>query len=216
MMRAMDREDLFQQEADRRGWQFSIDDDEGVVDLPFRFFTNGVGRSVSNLLMGTYGDEDVMAFDFEWNSIVGGTFQATTTTTSTCAVAAVAIDAPSLMVSHESLWDRIAHPSRHEVWKADDEAFERRFKITTPEPDFAAALFTEEVRAWFVEAIADTDVSFELAGPWILAFTKELAPAEITPVLLDALLGFRSRVPDAVFEGWPAPDDETPAEAPPG
>lgn len=200
----MTREEELEALAAAHGWTFSIEDPEDLLRLPFHFFRDGVAHGVSDVIEGAVEGRDVVGFDYEWRIVVGGAAEAPMTLDTSCAVVALPADCPEVMVSHETTAHWLAHPLHHRVFESKREDFARAFRVTTTHEDFAARVLDEPMERWFLEAIPDHDLCFEIAGPWLLCFTRRRDPA-FTPTVMGAAVEVAGRIPAAAFEGLPVP-----------
>ncbi len=201
----MTREDDLEALASTNGWSFSIEDHDDLISLPFRFFTDGVAHGVTDVIEADRRGRDVVAFDYEYRSITMGTFQAPMTFDTSCAVVALSVVCPELMVSHETTGHWLAHPTHHEVFAHERPDFARGFRITTTDPAFAAVVFDDPMERWFLEELPDRALCFEIAGAWLLSFTHRRDPDQVTMVM-DAAIALADRIPSAAFDGLAAPD----------
>lgn len=200
-----DREDELQTLATEKGWSFSIvDDDDLLAPLSFRFFTNGVAHSVSDVIEGTLRDRGFVEFDYEWGTIAGGAMEIPTTFDTSCAVTAIPAICPELMLSHETTAHWLEHPRHHEVFTSEREDFARRFRVTTTDPAFAAAILDPTMEQWFLDTPLDHDLCFEINGSWLMCFTH-LRPAAEVPIVIGGLVSFLERIPTAAIDALPEP-----------
>jgi hypothetical protein len=200
-----DREDELQALATAQGWTFSIvDNDDLLTTLSFRFFTNGVAHNISDVIEGTLRDRGFVEFDYEWQSRAGGTLEVTMTLVESCAVVAIPALCPELMVSHETTAHWLEHPFHHEVFTSEREEFARRFRVTTTDPAFAAAILDPAVEQWFLDSPPEHDLCFEINGSWLMCFTHRRDAAEV-PIVIEAAVAFAERIPTAAIDALPAP-----------
>jgi hypothetical protein len=202
------REDDLEALATSNGWTFSIEDHDDLYLLPFRFFTNGVTAgipgSVMDVIEAVRDGKDVVAFDYEYRALELGMLEVPATFDTSCAVVALPVVCPEVMVSHETTSHWLIHPAHHEVFVHERPDFARGFRITTTHPDFAAAVFDDPMEQWFLNEMPDHDLCFEIAGSWLMCFTRR-RDAEQVPMIMDAAIAFANHIPDAAFDSLPAP-----------
>jgi len=198
------REDELEALATANGWNFSIEDHDDLILLPFRFFSGGVAHGVTDVIEGARDGRDVVAFDYEYRAVTMGMLETPMTFDSSCAVVALPVVCPELMVSHETTGHWLVHPTHHEVFVHERPDFARGFRITTTDTDFAAAMFDDSLERWFLEELPDRDLCFEISGSWLMAFTHR-READQVPMLMDAAIALADRIPAAAFEGLPTP-----------
>ena len=200
----MTREEDLEALAAANSWTFSIEDHDDIASIPFQFFRNGVAGVVMDTLEGEREGRDFVAFDYEWRMLSLGMLEAESTFDSSCVLTALAAECPELMVSHETTSHWLSHPGHHEVFTSERQDFARAFRVTTTHPDFAAAVFDEAMEAWLLDAGADHDLCYEIAGPWCLVFTRRREVDEV-PTVIDAAVAFLRHIPPAAFDGLPVP-----------
>jgi hypothetical protein len=88
------------------------------------------------------------------------------------------------------------HLALHDV-EFESEEFNRRFNVRGSDRRFANDLVDARMIQWLLTV--DGAFEFEVAGRWILCFSKKRRPTELIP-LLGTLQRFRDRVPRVVFE----------------
>ena len=200
----MTREDDLESLANANGWTFSIEDQDDIASIPFRYFANGVAGVVMDTIEGERSGRDFVSFDYQWRMPSLGMLEAESVVDSSCVLTALPVECPELMVSHETAAHWLSHPGHHHVFTSERPDFARAFRVTTTHPDFAAAVFDEAMEARLMEAGADHDLCYEIAGPWSLVFTRQREPQEL-PKVIDAAVAFVLNIPPAAFEGRPVP-----------
>jgi hypothetical protein len=153
---------------------------------------------------GARNTRDFVAFDYEYRAIELGMFAVPETFDVSCAVAALPAECPEIMVSHETTSHWLAHPAHHEVFVHERADFARGFRITTTDPDFAAAVFDDAMERWFLDELPDRDLCFEIAGSWLMCFTHRRDAGEV-PMIIDAAIAVADRIPPTAFDGLPTP-----------
>jgi hypothetical protein len=175
--------------------------DDEVTRLTLRVLTSVVDRDVDQVLHGSWDDSDVVIFDLRRG-------YGPLAVRSSCAITVVPYDFPFTVVtnrrSEDGLEPLLALPITEPMAPGIAEGFE----VRTADPVFVQALLVDELADWLLLwSDRDPYLGFELAGPWLLAFTPLLEPDRF-PDLLDALLGFRDRVPEPIFGSYPMPDPD--------
>ena len=199
----MTREDDLEALAAANGWTFSIEDPEDLLALPFRFFTNGVAHGVIDVIEGERDGRDFVGFDYSWGIVALGAAEASMTSEASCVVTALPAVCPELMVTHSSATHRFTHPGHHADFASERPDFARSYHVSGTDAAFTASVFTDEVERWFL-ALEDRELSFEIAGPWLMGFANLREPAEI-PALIDATVALTRLIPASAFEGHPDP-----------
>lgn len=200
----MTREDDLEALATANGWTFSIEDHDDLLTLPFRFFTNGVAHGISDVIEGARDGRDFVAFDYEWRIVALGAAEAAMTDDASCVVTALPADCPELMVSHTTATHRFTHPGHHTDFGSERPDFARAYRVTGTDEAFTSSVLSEEVERWFLDELGDPELCFEIAGPWLMGFTRRRDPVQV-PAMADATVAFARLIPASAFEGRPDP-----------
>ena len=192
------REDLALM-ARQLGLGYTPEDLAGCLSLPFSLLQRGDGRGAENVLQGTWQDLPVREFDYWYyeESTDSKGNRTRTTYRFSCAVPEVDLSMPALTVYRENLLTRLAdHLAMHDIEFESDE-FNRQFNVKGSDRRFANALLDARMLRWLLTV--DGAFQFEVAGRWVLCFSKRRAPMELIP-LLGTLKGFRDHVPRVVYD----------------
>jgi hypothetical protein len=200
----MTREDDLESLANANGWTFSIEDQDDIASIPFRFFANGVAGVVMDTIEGERAGRDFVSFDYQWRMPSLGMLEGESVVDSSCVLAALPAECPELMVSHETTSHWLSHPGHHQVFTSERPEFARAFRVTTTNPDFAAALFDEAMEARLLAEGADHDLCYEITGPWSMVFTRRREVEELSSVI-EAAVAFVQHMPPGAFDGLPVP-----------
>lgn len=181
------------------GFRYSHDDPFGLVGLPFPIFGKGDGRGVENVAWGEYEGNEVRTFEYwyydESTDSKGNTSR--DYSRFTCAVTTLPSSLPSASIAPESLWTRLADHVGFRDVEFESEEFNRAFQVKSPDRRFVTYLVDARMMGWLLAARPGW--TFEIAGPWLLAYGDRMSPSRV-PVLLAAVDGFRDHVPDVVWE----------------
>jgi hypothetical protein len=163
--------------------------------MPFPLFSRGDKRRFRGELSGRWGGIDLREFDLaviETDSNGSGG-----TTWYSCAVTEIAAWSPPLVISAETLADRIGlHLGSAEV-PLESEQFSRTFSVKCTDARFATAFLDARMMAWLLAH--GRGWTFEVSGRWVLCYRKLLRARDLVP-LLGTLRGFSDHVPRVVSE----------------
>jgi hypothetical protein len=185
------------------GLQFSIDDTQRIVDLPFALFRRGDGDKVDLVLSGTHNQMSLDLFDFQYYDesydSKGGRHR--TYHYLTCALLNLPVACPHLRVGHEGFFSRLgSHLGLKDIeFEYDD--FNRKFRVKCDDQKFAFSLFDAAMMEWMLGAGGFETV--ELGGPYVLLAANQLAPSDWT-YLIRWLEAFKAKVPAVVLSTYPA------------
>jgi hypothetical protein len=189
--------------ARQLGLAFSREDTVGCLGFPFGLLSRGDGRGTENVMWGTWQGIPVTEFDY-WFYEESTDSQGRTTRSYSrfsCAVTEIRAACSPLTLARENLLTRLAdHVGLHDI-EFESEAFNRAFNVKARERKFANDLVDARMMQWLLGV--DDRFQFEVAGSWILVFTRRLRPTELVP-LLGTAQQFREHVPRVVFELYPA------------
>jgi hypothetical protein len=180
--------------AQRFGFEYSRQDPFQLLGLPFRLFGRGDGRGVENVMWGDWKGRSVKVCDYwyydEQRDSDGRTRR--TYHRFNCAVIEVRAAFPGLVVSREGFLSRLADHIGFRDIEFESEEFNRRFQVQAAERRFAYELIDARMIRWLLSL--DRPVSFEVAGPWILAYHGRVRPEGLIP-LIGAAAELRERIP---------------------
>ena len=180
------------------GLEFSIRDPFGLLGLPFRFLAKGDGRGAENVMWGAHGDHPLKAFDYwyfeESHSSDGGTSR--TYYRFSCVALEVPAHFPDLQVTPEGLLSRLADGLGMRDLEMESEEFNRRYQVTSSVRAFAYQMIDARMIRWLLGLRWPLSVAF--AGPYVLLWTRRLAPRRLG-TLLGAAGSFRKRIPRMVW-----------------
>jgi hypothetical protein len=181
------------------GLEYSPADLLGCLGLPFGLLQKGDGRGTENVLSGTWREMPLREFDY-WYYEESTDSKGNRTRTYyrfSCAVTEIDLAMPGLAIYRESAITWVAnHLALHDI-EFESEEFNRRFNVKGSDRKFANDLLDERMIQWLLTV--EGAFAFEVAGCWILCFSKKRRPIELIP-LLGTLQRFRDQVPRVVYE----------------
>lgn len=188
--------------AHGHGLDFSIDDPFGTLGEPFDLLRRGDGRGVENVLWGTWEGLEVRAFDYWYYEESTDTKGHTSRSYSRFDCVLTLIDArcPSLQISEENVFTRLADALTFRDIEFESEEFNRRFTVKGPDERFATAFCDVRMMDWLLRH-AD-GYAFEVVGDRLLCWCRRVAPAQIID-LLGTTRSFRDRIPAVVSALYP-------------
>jgi hypothetical protein len=192
------RREAFARLASQVGLTYAAEDPFGLVGLPFTLFGRGEGRGTENVLWGTWQDLDLKCFDYWYyeESTDSEGHRSRNYYRFSCAVTTLEADCHPLTISRENIFTRLADHMGFRDIEFELEEFNRAFQVKCKDRKFANDLVDARMIQWLLQA--GEDWSFEVAGPYVLCFSKRRRPEEMIP-LLGTLQAFRGKVPGVVY-----------------
>jgi hypothetical protein len=193
------REELFEFAA-RLGLNFSPGND---YELPNRFsfldkLAQGSNRYAFNVLSGTYRQNEVLVFDYhyETHSTDSKGNRQTHHHYFSFFILLLPVSFPELKITREGLLSKIAQAIGYEDIDFESAEFSRSFCVRSKNRKFAYDVCNAQMMEYF---LANRDLSLEIEGSALaLAFDTRLSAAEIEGNL-QRLLEIRLRLPDYLF-----------------
>lgn len=213
--------------AKQLGMQYAEDDPFGTMGLPFGLFSKGDGRGLENVLWGPFQDlPEVREFDYWYyeESTDSEGHRHRTYYRFSCAMTEVPLSCAALSIGRENFFTRFADNLGFKDIEFELEEFNREFQVKSADRKFANDLVDQRMMRWLLQT--GDQWSFETVGPYVMCFTKRVAPTELTP-LLGTLKAFRDQIPRVVYSLYgtqaapmpqpvmPAQPDQPPMPSPP-
>lgn len=194
------RRQAFAHLAARLGWEYAPADPFGLLRLPFSVLRRGKGRGVENVLWGARGADQIKVFDYWYytESVNSKGMRSRSYSRFTCGALPLGAECPETTIGPESVLSRLADFVGFGDIDFESEEFNRAMQVRSADRRFASYLIDARMMDWL---LANRRWSFSVSGGWLLAVSSKLAPARI-PAMIDALAGFRSMVPDVVFQTY--------------
>jgi hypothetical protein len=176
--------------AGSRGLAFSSTDPFELATLPFEVVGVRGGVAVTNVVYGMCDTMPVIGFDLRHQVSVAQP----STLLFSCAVTTVDLSAPHLVIARRTVDEhQLGAVVGGAVGIATESAqFDRDFVVRCDDRRLALAVLDPALMGWLQDARGDW--SFELVGSRLLCYSRLRRPAELD-ALLEALLGFRRRLP---------------------
>lgn len=185
--------------AKRLGLQYSLQDVQGCLGLPFALLQKGDGRGTENVLWGTWQGIDLREFDYWYyeESTDSEGHRSKTYYRFSCAATPIEATCAHLTLARENLFTRMAdHMGLRDI-EFESEDFNRAFNVKCKDKKFANDMIDARMIQWLVAV--DGAFHFEVSGNWMLCFSKKRKPIELVP-LLGTLEQFHEQVPRVVYE----------------
>jgi len=193
------REELFAL-ATRLGLNFSADEDRGLAQR-FGFLdqlAHGNNRYAYNVLSGNYRQNDVLVFDYhyETHSTDEKGNDHTTHYHFSFFILMLPRNFPELRITREGWLSKIAQAFGYADIDFESAEFSRAFCVRSKDKKFAYDVCHAQMMEYL---LANRDLSIEIEGPALaLAFGNRLSAPEIESDL-QRLLEIRSRLPEYLF-----------------
>jgi len=193
------REELFEL-AQRLNLDFSGGEDCGIPDR-FGFLKQldqGDNRYATNVLSGTYQQNEVLAFDYhyETHSTDSKGHRQTQDHWFSFFILTLPAVFPDLTIRRENLFTKIAEVFGYQDIKFESAEFSSAFNVRSPDKKFAYDVCNVKLMEYL---LANRDLSIEIENEVIaLAFSTRLSVEQIE-FNLQRLVEIRSRLPEYLF-----------------
>ena len=177
---------------------FSEVDTQGCGALPFVLLRKGDGRGTENVMSGVWQDVPLREFDhwyYEESTDSKG-HRTKTYYRFSCAVVEIEATCSALTIDREGFFTRLADAIGLDDITFELEEFNQAFNVKSKDRRFASDLLDQRMMRFLLGT--DRAFEFEIAGRWLLCFSKRRRPTELIP-LLGTLKGFLEHVPPVVF-----------------
>jgi hypothetical protein len=214
----------------QHGMAYTEDDPYGLPARDFRLFREGEGRGCRNVLSGRWQNLPVTEADYWYytnpstaGSTTGsGGFSFTSQGFSpsnrsyyyfSIVLADLAVTVPYVSIRKATLFTKLAgHLGVHDI-ELGSADFDRQFKVTAADKEFAAKLIDPAMMQWLLST--GGEFAFEIGGTHLLVSCK-LLPVTGLVKLLDTAKGFTDHIPQLVWAGHKTGLPQTPALPPRG
>lgn len=165
-----------------------------AMTTDLRLFQTGSDRTVKHLLAGRYGQWQVVVCQYEYTTTSTDSEGRTETTTWEHALAMLDMNVflPKLHIRPENALDRLAAWVGAEDIDFESDRFSRRYFVQADDRRFAYALIDPQMMEFLLSL---PDLCWEINGQWVAVHRSGNLEAAHVPLLLNALTGFRQRVP---------------------
>ncbi len=185
--------------ARQLGLEYSPEDTQGCLALPFQLLQRGDGQGTENVLSGTWQGLSLRAFDFWYYEESTDSKGRTTRTTYrfSCAVTEVDAALSPLTLGRENVLTRIADSIGLADIQFELDDFNHAFTVKCQDSKFANDLIDQRMMRWLLQT--DGAFAFETSARWMLVYSKRRRPTDLIP-LVGTLKQFRDQVPRVVYE----------------
>ena len=195
------RRDELAEFAAGHGLEYSPVDTRFLDQLPFHLFSLGDGRGCENVLTGTWDGKPVTGADYWYyteSTDSKGNHQRNYHRFSVV-LTDIALWLPAVRIEHESVLTRLGHHLGFGDIEFESEDFNRRFRVSSADREFAFKLIDARLMAWLLRTAGDH--CYEVGGGQVLAYTGKRAPPELTTVFL-ASTAFVDHIPRLVWSEY--------------
>jgi hypothetical protein len=191
------RRDGFRTMATQLDLSYSQGDPLGLLGYPFTLFTRGDGRTLENVVYGTWQEADVTAFDFMYYE---GSGKSRTDYRFDCVIVPIDADSPRLMIEHENMLTSLAGALSFHDLQFESDAFNDEYHVRCEVPKFANDVLDARMMQWLLAN--GSGYTFEAVGDRVLVAGPRIDPAELLE-LLGVARGFTQHVPKVVSSLYP-------------
>ncbi|MCW2605532.1 MAG: hypothetical protein JWO60_225, partial [Frankiales bacterium] len=184
--------------AVRQGWSLSRRDDVWAQELEGEPFGRGSGRRAENVLTGTYGGRDLVAFDYSFrtHSTDGNGTRHTTTHRYAVAVLRLPVPLPLVEVQATSWLPRVVGQLFGGGIELESEAFNERYRVRADDPRLAYDLLPARTMQLLLDR---PEVSLRLLGGTAVTWERGRLDPEELLVRLDTVSAVLDAVPAYVW-----------------
>ena len=184
-----------------RGMTFVPEDKAMPTRFDFALFERGDGRGCDNVATGTWEGTEVHLADYWYYDESRDSDGSRSRSYRRFSVAVLRIDAvvPAVRIERETVFSRLADHVGFRDIEFESEEFNRRFDIRSPDRQFAFKLIDGRMIEWLLHAAGPQ--CFEVSGPWLLAYSGQVAPEHL-PTLLSAATAFVDHIPRLVWADY--------------
>jgi hypothetical protein len=200
--RKLERQREFRALALGHGLDFSIDDPFDTLGESFTLLQRGDGRGIENVLWGTWQGLEIRAFDYWFYEESTDSKGHTSRSYSRFDCLLTHIDArcPSLQISEENLFTRLADALTFRDFEFESEEFNRRFTVKGADERFATAFCDARMMDWLLRH--GDGYAFEVEGDGLLCWCRRVAPVRMIH-LPGTAKTFREQIPAVVSSLYP-------------
>jgi hypothetical protein len=188
--------------AQGQGLEFSIDDPFDTLGEPFSLLQRGDGRGVENVLWGDWQGLEVRAFDYWYyeESTDSKGHRSKSYSRFDCVLMLVDASCPTLQISEENVFTRLADALTFRDIEFESEEFNRRFTVKGHDERFATAFCDARMMDWLLQH--GDGYAFEVVGDRLLCWCRRVEPGAMIH-LLGTSKAFREQIPAVVSDMYP-------------
>lgn len=171
-------------------------------DIPVRFnfikeFAQGENRYATNILSGNFQQNDVLAFDYHYETVYyDKDGRHTESHWFSFFILTIPAVFPNLTICREGLFTKIAEAFGYQDIKFESAEFSNTFCVRSPDKKFAYDVCNAKMMEYL---LANRDLSIEIENQVVaLAFNRRISMEEFEKDL-QRLIEIRSRLPDYLF-----------------
>jgi hypothetical protein len=167
-----------------------------ALRFPFELFSRGIEQTCENVVSGSIGGVDLIAFDFLYRVAADSTADPLDNARSepirfSCAVATVDGERPHVVIEPASA--ALATRADGERVRLEWGDFNARYRVISPDRGFAAALLDVGLMAWLVDEAPPIALTWEIQRDQVLCRAPSLAPKDFSR-LVTAMPEFARRI----------------------
>jgi hypothetical protein len=165
----------------------------GLADLPL--FSHGNAKNATNIIYGTLEGVRTQILNFRVRAYAddpGREYR-------TCVLLDLGdVDFPALWVSPAERLPRLSESIAKRPLRILTKEFQTSFRVQAADEELATLILDEQTQAW-LQSLPVERLRFELKGDALLAHAPDLPGADEVRPLIDAVQGFRERIPEAAW-----------------
>jgi hypothetical protein len=164
----------------------------------FKQFNQGENRYAANIISGTYRQNEVLAFDFHYETVSHDKNGRHTEDHwfSFFILTVGAVIFPDLTIRREGIFTKIAEVFGYEAIKFESAEFSKTFCVRSPDKKFAYDVCNTQMMEYL---LANRDLSIEIENQVIAIVFNSRIAFEQFETNLQRLIEIRSRLPEYLF-----------------
>lgn len=181
----------------RRAMSLGLEYRRGPLALsafPIPLFERGTDRGVRDAMLGRWRGDEVVVVDYWYRP----TFLPSATEEDyLCVLLKLPSHCPPTEIEHESIAGRIADMVAVQRVMTSSEAFNRRYRVQSADPNFASLLLAPSI----IDFLMQFDWSmlhYEVGGAYAACASSD-RDLDLVPRMLDFAREFRDRIPEMAF-----------------
>jgi hypothetical protein len=188
--------------ANGLGFQYSAEDPNSTIGLPFALFGRGDGRGIDDVMWGDHEHVPMRLFDYWYydESSDSRGNRSRRYHRFTCAALTIAADCPTLRIGHEGFFSRVGNTLGFKDMELEYEDFNREFRVRCEDQQFGFSLLDGRMMEWLLKMRSIETI--EVVGPFVLLATGKLQPEKWT-ALARVAGEFHAHIPRVVWTTWP-------------
>lgn len=198
---AKKRQEAFNRLATQYGWHWVDEDDTYVDRWDGEPFGTGSRRQAKNILVGHYGEREILYFDYSYQTESGsGDNRRTTTHNYAVWVVRLPSPLPPILVGPEGIFGgRLAGLLGFGDLQTESEEFNRSFKVRCDDQRYGMALVHPRMMEYLMSVHG---LQWRIDGDSLICWEEDHPEVDAVPARLDLLFGVIELIPSFVWKDY--------------